>query len=153
MTHLRALVFAAACGALGLPLAMAATAASNSPAGLWRTFDDKTGKPAGLLRIYEVNGAFFARIQPAPGARGGAREERCTACVDERRNQPMAGLVIMRDMRYSDGKFRGGDILDPRSGSVYHCQFHLEHDGDRLVVRGYVGISLFGRSQTWVREG
>jgi len=129
---------------------MATPAGARSPAGLWRTFDDRTGKPAGLLLIYEQNGEFYARIHPGPGGDTG---ERCTACVDERRNQPMAGLVIMRRMRFADGMYRGGDILDPRSGSVYHCQFRLEPDGSRLVVRGYIGISLFGRSQTWLREG
>ena len=147
----KAIALAAAFGALAMLPGVAASAAFNSPAGLWRTFDDKTGKPAGLLRIYEQDGAFFARIQASPAET--ATGERCTACVDERRNQPMAGLVIMRGMRFSDGKYRGGDILDPRSGSVYHCQFHLEAGGTRLVIRGYIGISLFGRSQTWTREG
>ncbi len=61
------------------------------------------------------------------------------------------GLVIMRNMRLQNGEYGGGDILDPRSGSVYPCSFHLAGGGSQLVIRGYIGIPLFGRSQTWTR--
>jgi uncharacterized protein (DUF2147 family) len=76
----------------------------------------------------------------------------CSACVDERKNKPMVGLVIMRNMKRNDREYGGGDILDPRSGSVYGCKFWLEQGGTRLVVRGFIGIPLLGRSQTWTRE-
>jgi uncharacterized protein (DUF2147 family) len=136
-------------GAL-LPIAKPLASVPPSPIGLWRTFDDKTGKPGGLLRIYEQQGSFFARIERS-GAMDNARQV-CTACVDERKNMPMVGLVIMRNMKLSDGQYGGGDILDPRSGSVYGCKFWLEQGGTRLVVRGFIGIALLGRSQTWTRE-
>jgi uncharacterized protein (DUF2147 family) len=123
---------------------------SVSPVGLWRTFDDKTGKPGGLLRIYEQQGSFFARIEQSATPSDAARL--CTACLDERKNKPFLGLVIMRNMKLGDGVYEGGDILDPRSGSIYGCKFRLEQGGSLLVVRGFVGISLFGRSQTWARE-
>jgi uncharacterized protein (DUF2147 family) len=51
-----------------------------------------------------------------------------------------------------DGAYGGGGILDPDTGSVYRCKFHLAKDGTVLVVRGYIGISLLGRSQTWQRQ-
>jgi uncharacterized protein (DUF2147 family) len=120
------------------------------PVGLWRTFDDKTGRPGGLLRVFERQGTFFARIEQSTTPGDDVRV--CTACTDERKNQPMVGLVIMRNMRLAGGQYEGGDILDPRSGSVYRCSFRLVEGGSRLVVRGFIGISLFGRSQTWERE-
>jgi hypothetical protein len=120
------------------------------PVGLWRTFDDKTGRPGGLLRVFERQGIFFARIERSTTPGDDVRV--CTACTDERKNQPMVGLVIMRNMRLAGGQYEGGDILDPRSGSVYRCSFRLVEGGSRLVVRGFIGISLFGRSQTWERE-
>jgi len=133
-----------------LPVAKLLASVPQSPVGLWRTTDDKTGKPGGLLRIYEQQGNFFARIEKS-GAKADTAEI-CTACVDERKNKPMVGLIIMRNMKLTDGEYEGGDILDPRSGSVYGCKFWLEQGGTRLVVRGFIGISLLGRSQTWKRE-
>ncbi len=127
----------------------AVAAASASPAGLWQTFDDRSGRPSGQLRIYESDGVYFARIE-----RGGSPDDAtrvCAACTAERRNQPLVGLVIMRNMRLQNGEYGGGDILDPRSGSVYPCSFHLAGGGSQLVIRGYIGIPLFGRSQTWTR--
>ena len=69
--------------------------------------------------------------------------------------------ISLRDGKYfgrinvslRDGEYGGGDILDPDTGSVYRCKFHLEHDGTELVVRGFIGISLLGRSQAWHRQG
>jgi len=133
-----------------LPVTASRAAVSPSPVGLWRTFDDKTGKPGGLLRIYELQGSYFARIERSTDP--GDQTRLCTACVDERRNKPFVGLVIMRNMRLNDGEYEGGDILDPRSGSIYGCKFRLERGGSRLVVRGFIGFSIFCRSQTWTRE-
>ena len=133
-----------------LPVAGLHAAVPQSPIGLWRTFDDKTGKPGGLLRIYEQQGSYFARIESS--SEPGDATRRCTACVDERRNKPFVGLVIMRNMKLNDGEYEGGDILDPRSGSIYGCKFRLEQGGSRLVIRGFIGFSIFGRSQTWARE-
>jgi uncharacterized protein (DUF2147 family) len=121
----------------------------NSPDGLWRTIDDKTGKPRGLIRIFEQAGKFYGRIEkgfdPSP-------KLICSACKDDRKDQPMKGLVIIRGMVRHGDEYGDGDILDPDTGAIYHCSFQLEQGGTRLAVRGYVGISLFGRTQTWERE-
>jgi uncharacterized protein (DUF2147 family) len=123
---------------------------ADSPIGLWKTIDDKTGKERALVRIYLQDGKYFAKIEQsfAPGA-----ETRvCSQCTDERKDRPIIGLLIMRNVKPQDGEFGGGDILDPDTGSVYRCRFHLEKDGSILVVRGFIGISLLGRSQTWHRQ-
>jgi uncharacterized protein (DUF2147 family) len=153
---MKACIFRASLALLFLVLASAAAnpshaAGSQSPLGLWKTFDDKTGKPRALVRIYLQDGKYFGRIEQsfAPGA-----ETRvCSVCADDRKNQPVLGLLIIRNMALHDSDYGGGDILDPDSGSVYRCKFHLEKDGTVLVVRSFIGLSLFGRSQTWQRQG
>ncbi len=124
--------------------------AGLSPVGLWKTIDDKTGQPRALVRIYEENGRLFAKIERS--FTPGAESRVCAVCTDDRRNRPMIGLVIIRNMRYEDGEYVGGDILDPDSGTVYRCRLRLADGGARLVVRGFIGFSWIGRSQTWQRQ-
>jgi len=106
--------------------------------------------PRAMLLIYVQDGKYFIRIEqtltPGPETRV------CSVCTDERKDQPIIGLLIIRNVTLRDGEYRGGDILDPDTGSVYRCKFHLEKDGTILVVRGFIGISLLGRSQTWQRQ-
>ncbi len=122
-----------------------------TPIGLWKTFDDKTGEARALVRIYEEHGKLFGRIEESFTA--GADHRVCVPCTDERKNQPIIGLIIIRNIKADAGEYDGGDILDPESGSVYRCKMHLEQGGSRLVLRGFIGFSLLGRSQTWQRQG
>jgi uncharacterized protein (DUF2147 family) len=122
----------------------------SSPLGLWKTFDDKTGNARAIVRVYEENGKLFGRIERS--FTPGAEKRVCQVCTDERKNQPIIGLLIIRDMKASDGEYGGGDILDPDSGSVYRCKFHVDDSGTQLIVRGFIGISLLGRTQTWLRQ-
>jgi uncharacterized protein (DUF2147 family) len=121
----------------------------NSPIGLWKTFDDKTGAARAIVRIYEENGKLFGKI--VSSFTPGAENRVCEVCNDERKKQPILGLLIIRNMKADGGEYSGGDILDPESGSVYRCKMHVE-DGTRLLVRGYIGFSLLGRTQTWRRQ-
>jgi uncharacterized protein (DUF2147 family) len=125
-----------------------AAAGSDSPIGLWKTVDDKTGAARAIVRIYEQDGRLFGKIESS--FTPGAEHRVCTVCTDERKDQPILGLIIIRNMKRTDDEYAGGDILDPDTGSVYHCKMHVE-GGTRLVVRGYIGISLLGRNQTWQR--
>jgi uncharacterized protein (DUF2147 family) len=124
--------------------------AEPSPAGLWKTIDDKTHQPRGIVRVYAENGLWFGKIvssfNPAD------RSERCDKCGGERKDQPVIGMVIMRGMAQHGAEYSGGDILDPDTGRVYRCRFSLSADGQRLIVRGYFGISALGRSQVWIRD-
>jgi uncharacterized protein (DUF2147 family) len=123
---------------------------STSPVGIWKTFDDKTGKPRAIVRIYEQDGRLFGRIEQS--FTPGGEHRVCVPCTDERKNQPIVGLLIIRNIKRDGNEYSGGDILDPESGSVYRCKMHLEQDGARLILRGYIGFSLLGRSQTWQRQ-
>jgi uncharacterized protein (DUF2147 family) len=147
-----AALFLALCLTLGFATAsgMALAADSISPIGVWKTFDEKTGKEKALVRIYESDGKLFGKI--VQSFKPGAESRVCVPCTDERMNQPIIGLVIIRNMKRHGDEYDGGDILDPESGSVYRSKMHLEQEGARLMVRGYIGISLLGRSQTWERQ-
>jgi uncharacterized protein (DUF2147 family) len=129
---------------------MAIAADAGSPAGLWRTIDDKTGQPRSLVRIYEEGGRFFGRIEKGLNPQQEART--CAKCTDERRDKPLLGMVILRNLKAEGGEYVDGDVLDPDNGAVYRAKLKLEEGGRKLVLRGFVGVALFGRSQTWERE-
>jgi uncharacterized protein (DUF2147 family) len=132
-----------------LPIASRA-AEVVSPIGLWKTIDDATGNAGALVRIYEKDGKLFGRIEKL--FKAGAESQVCTACKDDRKNQPIIGLIIIRNIEQEGNAYAGGDVLDPDSGSVYRCKMHLEQGANRLIVRGYIGFSFIGRSQTWQRQ-
>ena len=134
---------------VAVPVGVSLAADPNSPVGEWKTFDDKTGQPRAVVRIYEQDGTLFGKIESS--FTPGAEHRVCTACTDDRKDQPMLGLIIIRNMTRTDDGYAGGDILDPDSGSVYRCKLHLENGGAKLSVRGFIGISLLGRTQTWER--
>jgi uncharacterized protein (DUF2147 family) len=124
---------------------------SATPSGLWKTFDDHTHKARGTILIFEKDGVLFGRIESTFNP--AEENERCHKCSGDRKNAPVIGLIVMRGMKRHGAEFDGGDILDPENGTLYRCKLTLSRDGSKLMVRGYVGISLFGRTQTWTRVG
>lgn len=130
--------------------ALPAVAAEPGITGRWRTVDDKTGKPKGIVLIWEQNGEFFGKVESSIDPK--KANEICDLCKDERKNKPVTGMVVLRHMKRDGDEWSGGDILDPDNGKVYRCKAKLAEGGKKLLVRGYIGISLLGRSQTWTRE-
>jgi uncharacterized protein (DUF2147 family) len=130
----------------------AAVAAELSPVGLWKTIDDNTGKPRGLVRIMEVNGEYQGKVEKIFIEAGEDRDPRCEKCDGARRNQPVIGMTILWGLKKQGDEYEGGAILDPESGKVYRARMKLEGDGGKLGVRGFIGFSLLGRTQTWVRD-
>ena len=131
-------------------LALRAADSASTPAGRWRTFDDKiAGKAKAIIVLYEEKGLLFGRVETLvdPDA-----VKICDKCSDERKGQPVTGMVLVRRMKKDGDEYTGGDILDPKNGSVYRCKMRLIDQGRKLSVRGYLGFSLFGRSQTWIRD-
>ena len=119
-----------------------------SPVGLWEPLDS-SGKALGLISIFEVNGLYYGRIEPSSPTDD--RRAVCTRCTDDRHDQPIIGLVLMRHLRPENGEYVGGDIIDPDSGRIYGCKLRLTDGGHQLIMRGFFGISLLGQSQTWRR--
>jgi uncharacterized protein (DUF2147 family) len=135
--------------ALGSTLVVASVFA-QSPAGLWKTIDDKTGKERALVRITESGGVFTGKIEKllAPDAKPDAK---CDQCTDSRKDQPVVGMTIMRNVKKNDEIYDGGDILDANNGKVYRVRLTLAGDNKKLDVRGYVGTPMLGRTQAWYR--
>jgi uncharacterized protein (DUF2147 family) len=123
--------------------------AQQSPAGLWKTVDDKTGQPRSLVRVYEENGKWFGKIEKSLNPNG---RKVCDKCPDDRKNKPMVGLVVIRNLAKDGTEYSGGDIVDPDNGRIYKCKVWTTDGGKKLSVRGFIGFSLIGRSQTWTRE-
>ena len=118
--------------------------------GLWEAFDN-SGNSEGLIRIFEVKGLYYGRIEPSSPTDD--RNARCTRCTDDRHNQPIIGLVLLRHLRLQNDKYVGGDILDPDTGHIWSCTMRLTDGGRQLIMRGFIGFSLLGSSQTWKRVG
>lgn len=127
---------------------------ANSPIGVWKTIDDVTGQPKSIIQIYanadQTLSGKILKIFPSPGK---DQNEVCDACKGARHNQKIVGMVILEGMKASGDKWDGGHILDPKNGKTYRCTFKLINNGTELSVRGYIGISMFGRSQVWIRVG
>jgi len=129
-----------------------AYAAEFTPVGLWRTIDDQTGKPRGLVRITEANGEYQARVEKTFPKPGEESNPKCEKCEGPRQNKPVIGMTILWGLKKQGDAYQGGEILDPETGKIYRARIKLEDGGKKLDVRGFIGFSLFGRSQTWLRE-
>lgn len=129
-----------------------ATSAATSPIGAWKTIDDSTHEPRALIRIYaDADGTLSGKITKLLD-KDANPEKRCDKCSGDRKDQLVQGLRIIEKMRANGETWDQGTILDPENGKVYRAKMTLTDGGKQLVVRGYIGISLLGRSQTWYRE-
>lgn len=128
---------------LFIPVALA-----QSPAGIWTTIDDKTGKKRAVVRI-NVSGntlsGTIVNVYPQPGDTG-----ICSKCPGGFKDKPIKGLQIVWGLKdKGNGEWDGGQILDPKTGKIYRAKMTLK--GNKLYVRGYIGVSVLGRTQVWVR--
>jgi uncharacterized protein (DUF2147 family) len=141
------------CGlAVAIGIAWSAHAADSVPTGRWLTLDDNDGKPRSLVVIEEKQGELSGHIEqifPRPRDNG---QNLCEKCEGTRKNQPVVGMVFLWGLRNQGDEYSGGEILDPDNGKIYRAKLRMSPDGKQLIVRGYIGFSLFGRSQTWLRE-
>jgi uncharacterized protein (DUF2147 family) len=129
----------------------AAWADDGSPTGLWKNIDDATGKPRALIRITESGGALQGKIEKVFPGPGESQNPTCGKCEGASKDAPVVGLVILSGLKKDGDEYAGGLILDPDNGKVYRSKVHLIEGGQKLKVRGYIGVPMLGRSQTWVR--
>ena len=128
-----------------------AVAHAASPVGLWKTIDDETGKERSYVRIVEVGGELQGKVEKIFTFPGDNPEHLCDECKGELKDRPVVGMTILWGLKDSGGVWKGGKILDPNNGKVYRCKMTPSEKGQELDVRGYIGISLIGRTQTWHR--
>ncbi|MFG6429568.1 DUF2147 domain-containing protein [Roseateles sp. LYH14W] len=129
-----------------------AWAGDASPVGLWKNVDDVSGKPRALIRVTEANGKLQGRIEKVFPAAGEEPNPKCVKCEGALKNAPVLGLVILSGLTKDGDDYVGGQILDPDNGKVYRSQLRLIQNGQQLSVRGYIGVPMLGRSQTWLRQ-
>ena len=133
-----------------LALAATSAAAQNTPVGLWKTIDDDGKTEKSLVRISESGGVLSGKIEkvfdPAK------QDSTCDKCTDERKDKPVLGMVILRDLKQDpDDKeiWTGGEVLDPNNGKTYRARLKPLDGGKQLQMRGYLGP--FYRTQVWQR--
>jgi uncharacterized protein (DUF2147 family) len=141
-------------GALSAVLmaALPVWAGEASPTGLWKNVDDVSGKPRALIRITESNGTLQGRIEKVFPAPNEDPNPKCEKCEGTNKNAPVVGLVILSGLSKAGDEYVGGQILDPDNGKVYSSKLRLTDNGKKLSVRGYIGVPMLGRSQTWERQ-
>jgi uncharacterized protein (DUF2147 family) len=123
---------------------------TTAPVGVWQTYDDDTHAAKAWVEIEAHDGGLSGRIIKLFREPGEDPNPRCRKCHGERHEQPVLGMIILWGMRRDDDAWSGGEILDPEDGKTYRCTLRSGTDGE-LEVRGFLGISLLGRTQLWKR--
>ena len=129
-----------------------ADAASDTPVGRWMTINDETHEPTAVVEIVDEPTGLSGRVislYPKPGQNPAPK---CKDCSGEHKDQPVIGMTILWNLHRDGDEWNGGEIFDPDGGKTYRCKMHLIEDGAKLEVRGFIGISLLGRTQIWVRQ-
>ena len=138
--------------ALAALLALAAAprvalAAPTSPIGKWKTIDDASGKAKSIVEIYDQGGKLYGKIIKLFREPGEDPDPKCDKCTGAKKNQRVIGMVILEGLWQEGDEWKGGTILDPDHGQTYRCKIKLEKG--KLKVRGFIGVSLLGRTQYW----
>lgn len=137
--------------AAGVTSSARAASSAPSPVGLWRYADKETGRTKADIRVTEQNGELIGVVEkpyPQPGDPPGRV---CDKCPGDMKGHPFQGLRIMSGLHANGDRWTGGTIVDAETGTVYKCSIKPLPDGQHVEVRGFVGISLFGRTETWTR--
>jgi uncharacterized protein (DUF2147 family) len=122
--------------------------------GIWQQIDDKTGAAKAIIKIdKEANNSFTAKIIKVTPRPGYSPRETCNNCPAPYTNQPILGMEILKGLKYVEGthNYEKGRVIDPLAGKIYDAKVRLNANGKRLTLRGYMGVSALGRSQTWIR--
>ncbi len=115
--------------------------------GVWKTIDDRTNLPTSHVEIYKLDNTYYGKVVAM------LRDDPatlCSECKGDKKNEPIMGMVILRDMKKENDIWSSGYIMDPENGKEYKCNIYMKSNLS-LELRGYIGAPLFGRSQDWIR--
>ncbi len=135
-----------------LTLFAGAALAQATPVGVWKSIDDKTKTERAQIRITESGGVLSGKIEKLLAA-DAKQDAVCDKCTDDRKGKPIIGMEILRGVKKDADEpvWEGGTILDAAEGKVYKVKLTPVDGGKKLDVRGYVGMPMLGRTQTWIR--
>lgn len=129
-------------------LCSAGLAMAQDITGKWRTIDDETKKPKSIVQISKTGDSYTGRIISVEAG----TDANCNNCTGSHKDKALVGTTVVRGLK-ADGtnKYSGGSIFNPKDGKTYKSNAELTNGGNTLKVRGYVGVSALGRTQTWQR--
>ena len=125
---------------------------TTTPVGAWKTVDDVTGKINSVVKIWEADGKLYGRIEKLINPDPNDVDPRCVRCTGDLKGQRLIGLRIVWGLKKDGDQWSGGEILDPDSGKIYRCSMIVKDGGKKLKVRGFIGLSLLGRTEYWLRD-
>ena len=135
---------------LAMTSCLALSAQASSPVGRWHTIDDKTGETKSMVTIEDAGGVLRGKVSQIL-RKGADPAAKCDKCADDRKDQTILGMEIIRGVKKSSGNdyWEGGEILDPEEGKLYRVRLTPVEGGAKLQVRGFLGP--FWRNQLWVK--
>ena len=116
--------------------------------GKWNSFNEETNTVESIIEVYEKDTKAYAKIIAITDANRSSAK--CLECSGKRKNEPILGMNILTGLKKDGNEWSGGKILDPKNGKEYKCYIQLLDD-NTLKLRGYIGISMFGRTAIWKR--
>ena len=128
------------------------SSASTTPVGRWQTVDHATGKIDSVVVVWEENGKLYGRIDRLVNPDPNDSDPRCVRCSGDLKDRSLVGLRIIWDLTKNGDQWSGGVIVDPNSGKAYRCSIAVTDGGKKLRVRGFIGFSLLGRTEYWLRD-
>ncbi len=122
---------------------------SQTVFGKWKTIDDRTGLPKGVIDIYEKDGLMYGRLIKV--LEPGKEDMVCHKCEGDLKDKPVLGMMIIEAAeKNEDGEWKGKKLFDPEQAMTFRCKIWLNPDNkNELKVRGY--LSFIYRTQTWIR--
>jgi len=125
-----------------------AAADRTTPVGKWKTIDDSSHKAKSIVEIWEHRGKLYGKIIKLITEPGEDPDPKCDKCKGDKKDKKVIGMVIVEGLSREGDEWKGGSILDPDNGKTYKCKMSLEKG--KLKVRGFIGVSLLGRTQYWL---